>query len=61
MANDKLNKLARYVEEIKAKLSSPVPSKHTKSPETYLQFLHKELSYHSKKLEDLRLSEPTKK
>ncbi len=61
MANDKLTRLTRYVDDLKNKLTSPVPQKRAKSPETYKTFLRREIETHSRKIDELKLIEPVKK
>lgn len=58
---DKLNKLIRYVDNLKNRLSEPAPTKRPVNLECYRRFLQREIDSHSKKIDDLRMSEPAKK
>lgn len=60
-ASDKLAKLNKYVADLKSKLADPTPAKHASHPQTYKQFLTREIEMHQKKIDDLKLSEPAKK
>jgi len=54
MAKDKLSNLVTYQQELKYKLTGPVPSKHTNHPETYKAFLKNELRIVESKIEQLK-------
>ena len=43
MTKEKLASLTKYVNDLKSKLSSPIPSKHAESPKGYLNFLKFEI------------------
>lgn len=55
MSKEKLAKLIRYSEDLKNRLSSPVPEKHVRHPETYKRFLEREIATTSAKIDDLKL------
>lgn len=61
MNKEKLGRLVKYAEDLKAKLSSPLPEKHKHSPDTYKQFLTRELEAVTNQLERARLSMDNKK
>ncbi len=54
MSKEKLKGLQKYSEDLKNKLGFPTPAKHQNSPETYRQFLNRELDSVSKKIEYLK-------
>lgn len=56
MSKEKVQKLQKYVDEMKSKLSGEVPPKHQHAPESYRNFLTKEINMASKKLEALKLA-----
>lgn len=63
-ANDKLNKLTKYVNDMRSKLSDPVPAKHASKSDggaAYKAFLQREIDTHQRKIDDLRMNEPAKK
>lgn len=43
MTKEKKESLTKYAQELKNKLTSPVPTKHVNNPHTYKQFLTREL------------------
>ena len=51
MAKDKMSNLVTYQQELKYKLTGPVPTKHTNHPETYKAFLKNELRIVESKLD----------
>ncbi len=55
MNQDKYKKLAVYATSLKNRLSDPTPKKHVGHPETYSQFLNRELDAVSKQLADAKL------
>lgn len=61
MASDKLNKLVRYVDDLKNKLTSPPSAKHASDQASYHEFLRREIASHTVKIESLRMAEPAKK
>lgn len=54
MAKDKMSNLVTYQQELKYKLTGPVPTKHTNHPETYKAFLKNELRIVEAKIEQLK-------
>lgn len=53
--SEKIVSLTKYVDDMKSKLSGPVPEKHRSDNGTaYRAFLEREIKMHSKKIEDLR-------
>lgn len=51
----KIQKLTKYVAEMKGKLDSDIiGSKYKDTPEEYKRFLKREIQTHTKKIEDLR-------
>lgn len=61
MSKEKLIKQNKYAEELKNKLSAPTPAKHVGNPESYKLFLQRELAAATKKIDSLKLTEPSKK
>lgn len=61
MANDKLNRLIRYVDHCKARLTSPPNEKHTQRAHVLYAWLEREIKMHQVKIDALKLSEPVKK
>lgn len=55
MRSEKLIRLEGYVQDLKNKLSSPVPSKHEGHSDTYKQYLHREIEQTEKRIESLKL------
>ena len=61
MSKEKLNSLNKYSQDLKNKLTSITPEKHKDHPDTYKNFLERELSQTSKKIEELMANTaPTK-
>lgn len=55
MTKEKLASLNKYAQDLKNKLSSPVPAKHKNRPQSYKNFLTHELSLVNSKLEAAKL------
>ncbi len=55
MTKDKKISLQKYVLDLTNKLSAPTPAKHKDHPETYKNFLRREISIVSKQLEEERM------
>lgn len=55
MSKDKVNKLQKYADDIKSRLSSAVPEKHKNHPDTYKRFLDNELKTVTSQLDRLKL------
>lgn len=57
MSKEKLQKLNKYAEGLKSKLSDrTLPEKHKNRPEQYKQFLERELSTVNSKIEAMKIS-----
>lgn len=54
MNKEKLVNLLKYSEDLKNKLSSPVPAKHINHPESYKLFLKNEIRLADKKITSLK-------
>jgi hypothetical protein len=61
MSKEKLVALTKYSADLKAKLSSPVPTKHKNRESQYKKFLEKELKTTDTKVEGLKLMAADKK
>ena len=62
MSKEKVQKLTKYVSDLNNRLSSTtLPAKQVNRPDSYKQFLQKEIKMASVKLESLKMSEPAKK
>jgi len=61
MSKEKLQSLTKYADNVKNKLSSSVPEKHKNRSAEYRQYLERELAASTKKIEALRLLEPSPK
>ena len=57
MTKDKIGKLTIYLVGLQARLLDPVPKKHENHPETYKNFLEREIRVVSKQLEEARLED----
>jgi hypothetical protein len=57
MNNKKILSLTKYAEQMKDRLSSPVPNKWKHAPEAYRNFLSRELKLTLSKIDDLKLRE----
>lgn len=55
MTSDKLQSLTKYVSDMKSKLSSPTPDKWKHSPDSYRQFLEREIKFAEKKIDDSKM------
>lgn len=55
MTKEKLASLNKYAQELKNKLTSPVPSKHKNREQSYKNFLTHELAMVNSKLEAAKL------
>lgn len=55
MNKDKIVSLSKYLEDIKSKLASEVPSKHKNRVSQYKAFLTKEVDLTTKKIDNLKL------
>lgn len=55
MSKENVLRLNKYAQELKNRLDSPTPKKHTNHPESYRVFLKKELDTTNRKLADLKL------
>lgn len=55
MSTDKLARLTKYADDLKNRLSSPVPPKHLGAEKEFAQFLNRELDATTKKIESLKL------
>lgn len=60
MTKDKRVSLEKYVKGLVQKLADPTPSKHKGHPETYKNFLKREIAIVIKQLEEDRLGTNTK-
>jgi hypothetical protein len=60
MTKEKLVSLNRYLDDLTNKLNSLVPAKHAKHPDTYKQFLSREIEAVKAKLERAKLEGTTK-
>lgn len=55
MTKEKVVSLNKYVQDIKNRLTSPVPPKHSGHPDTYKRFLENELKSVISRLEAAKL------
>lgn len=55
VSKEKLISLNKYLSSLKDKLSSPTPEKHKDHPETYKQFLEREIRAVGLKLEAAKI------
>lgn len=60
MTKEKLISLEKYLDDLKSKLTSPVPEKHEASPATYKHFLNNEIRLTKSKIESAKLEGTTK-
>lgn len=59
MSKEKIQSLTKYAEHLKAKLSEKtLPEKHKNRPAQYKQFLERELSATTAKIDSLKISSP---
>lgn len=61
MNNDKLQRLTRYADDLRSRLSSPVPPKHLGGAKEFKQFLDRELATVTAKIEAAKLEGGSKK
>ena len=59
MAKDKLSNLVTYQQELKYKLTGPVPSKHTNHPELTRRFSRTNFELSNLKLNSLKANKET--
>lgn len=57
MVDAKLKRLVKYQQELQAKLSSTVPTKHANREKAWRQMLEKDLTLTKGRVEELRLSD----
>lgn len=53
MNKDRIERLKKYVALMQERLSGPTPSKHATSPQTYRQFLEREIDFTKRKIREL--------
>lgn len=59
--SDRATDLVRYVDGLKIRLSAPVPAKHAANPDSYREYLRREIDQHQRRIDYLRLAEPAKR
>jgi hypothetical protein len=57
MSKEKVANLTKYVSDLKNKSTSTTPTKHKGRESSYKQFLEREISMASKKLEELKMND----
>ena len=57
MTKEKQASLSKYVQELKNRMSSPIPAKHAGHPATFKAFLEKEIAMTQAKLDEAKLTE----
>lgn len=60
MTKEKIVSLTKYLNEMKNKLDSSIPEKWAHSPESYKNFLQREVRLTAKKLDDAKLTADSK-
>ena len=54
MSKEKIASLTKYADGIRNRIASPTPEKHKENPQTYKQFLDRELDMVNKNIETLK-------
>lgn len=55
MNKEKIERLTVYLNKMKSRLTDPIPVKHKRHPDTYLNFLNREIKVVVAQLEEARL------
>ena len=55
VVKEKLDRLGRYLDHLNNRITGPVPEKHLKHPETYKQFLAREITMVRNQIEHIKL------